>query len=328
MRIQRFNKVFVFEQPLRHEIKLLFKVVLIPFIDLLYKLLLFFYKSDRKQKKYYAVICAIFKNEAPFLKEWIEYHRIIGIEHFYLYNNFSDDHFSEILDPYLEQGIVTLIEWPIPQGQFSAYENWYENYKDQTKWVSFLDIDEFICPIHEVQIVNWLKKYERFPSVVMYWKMFGTSGNYIHDYNKLVLEQYTISWDKYYSIGKVFFNTHFNIKCFDFGIHHNPKVIIKLGMIILTIPPINEFKYFILGNIHRIGNKTSNDFTIQINHYWSKSYSFYLSKTQKGDVAYKISPKNWNYFLAHEHHNKSIDFKIFRFIVELKAALGAFNKEE
>ncbi|KIC71464.1 hypothetical protein DB44_DM00010, partial [Candidatus Protochlamydia amoebophila] len=27
-------------------------------------------------------VCAIFKNEAPYLKEWIEYHRLIGVKHF------------------------------------------------------------------------------------------------------------------------------------------------------------------------------------------------------------------------------------------------------
>ncbi len=32
-------------------------------------------------------LCAIFKDEADYLREWIEFHRIVGVEHFYLYNN-------------------------------------------------------------------------------------------------------------------------------------------------------------------------------------------------------------------------------------------------
>ena len=39
------------------------------------------------EKKYKLSICAIFKNEANYLKEWIEYHRMVGVEHFYLYNS-------------------------------------------------------------------------------------------------------------------------------------------------------------------------------------------------------------------------------------------------
>ena len=36
-------------------------------------------------------ICAIFREEAPFLAEWIDFHRKVGVSHFYLYNNFSTD---------------------------------------------------------------------------------------------------------------------------------------------------------------------------------------------------------------------------------------------
>ena len=56
-----------------------------------------FLRKPKYNKKYRISICGIFKNEAPFLKEWIEFHEMIGIEHFYLYNNNSDDNFEEIL---------------------------------------------------------------------------------------------------------------------------------------------------------------------------------------------------------------------------------------
>ena len=44
-------------------------------------------KTGKQQKKYTVAVCAIFKNESVFLKEWLEYHLLIGVEHFYLYNN-------------------------------------------------------------------------------------------------------------------------------------------------------------------------------------------------------------------------------------------------
>src|SRR5262245_23964419 len=62
--------------------------------------------------KYQLTICAIFKNEKKYLKEWIEYHRLIGVDHFYLYNNNSSDHPLELLLPYIKTGIVTVIAWP------------------------------------------------------------------------------------------------------------------------------------------------------------------------------------------------------------------------
>lgn len=35
----------------------------------------------------YLPICAIFKEEAPYLPEWIEFHRLMGVERFFLYDN-------------------------------------------------------------------------------------------------------------------------------------------------------------------------------------------------------------------------------------------------
>ena len=57
-------------------------------------------------------ICAIFQNEAPYLKEWLDYHLHVVVEHFWLYNNESQDDFRPILQPYIDAGIVDLIESP------------------------------------------------------------------------------------------------------------------------------------------------------------------------------------------------------------------------
>ena len=40
-----------------------------------------------QEKKHKVSICAIFKDEEEFLKEWLEFHLLVGIEHFYMYNN-------------------------------------------------------------------------------------------------------------------------------------------------------------------------------------------------------------------------------------------------
>ena len=65
-----------------------------------------------EEKKFFLSICTVFKDEAPYLKEWIEYHKLLGVEHFRLYNNDSIDNYQEVLRPYIEKGEVTLIDWP------------------------------------------------------------------------------------------------------------------------------------------------------------------------------------------------------------------------
>src|SRR5262245_60313739 len=45
-------------------------------------------------------IAAIFCNEADYLKEWIEFHLMVGFDKLFLYNNNSSDNFLPILRPY------------------------------------------------------------------------------------------------------------------------------------------------------------------------------------------------------------------------------------
>ena len=39
----------------------------------------------------------LFRNEARHLEEWIEYHRLVGVEHFWLYDDASQDNWSDVL---------------------------------------------------------------------------------------------------------------------------------------------------------------------------------------------------------------------------------------
>ena len=60
----------------------------------------------------YLAIGMIYRNEAPYLAEWLEFHRLVGVERFYLYDNESEDDHLEVLAPYIEEGIVEVHEWP------------------------------------------------------------------------------------------------------------------------------------------------------------------------------------------------------------------------
>lgn len=98
------NRVFKFDKPKEINLKQVIKLFLYPFLSLFYKLLFVFQTRDKRRCAYSLSVCSIFKNEAPYLREWIEYHLIVGIEHFYLYNNNSEDNFEEVLRPYIEKG--------------------------------------------------------------------------------------------------------------------------------------------------------------------------------------------------------------------------------
>lgn len=277
-----------------------------------------FKKIQVRKIKYYFSLCAIFKNEAPYFREWIEYHRMLGVDHIYLYNNFSTDNYMDILTPYIEEGYVTLTDWPYELSQILAYEHCYDHFRSETFWLMFLDLDEFICPIYKTNIKEWIKPFEKYPSVLMYWLMFGTNGIVKADPNKLVIEQYTNSWASVRNESKQVLNTSFTpVKMY----HHHIWCWVKVLGIKFKVPSINENKRFICHHGKEICPKNG---TIQINHYWSKSLGEYVKKINKGDMFSKKNDeirKDLSFFYWHEHQNISENKVIFRFIADLKMRL-------
>ena len=127
----------------------------------------------------YLAVCAIFRNESPFLYEWIRFHLLQGVEHFYLYDNQSDDAPHNILAPFVEQGLVTLTHWDIPfhhGAQTKAYYHCLEHSRGHARWVAFIDIDEFLFAPGNRPLTRVLPDYETFPGVVVHWQVYGSGG--------------------------------------------------------------------------------------------------------------------------------------------------------
>lgn len=280
-------------------------------------------KRPKYEKKYRISICGMFKNEGPFLKEWVEYYKIIGIDHLYLYNNNSEDNFLDILQPYIDEGYITLVNWTKNHAQIEGYKKCFDTFRNETQWLAFIDLDEFIVPRYSENINEWIKKYEKYPSILIYWKMFGTNGKMKHDYNKLVTEQYTVCEDGFTKRwGKCIFNTDYDIAYFNEKTHHYTCVYYRILGLRFRIVPVNVYKHFTIGAIHfRIFENYSKR-TIQLNHYWCKAWDYYEEKRRRTDVFFKDNPKkNLSYFYKDELLNISNDYTIYRFIMKLKHRL-------
>jgi hypothetical protein len=136
-------------------------------------------------------MCAIYRNEAPYLEEWVEFHRLIGVERFYLYNHASSDDYAEVLRAYVEQGIVEVHDWPaeMSEAQVPAYNDCLERHRDDSRWIAFLDIDEFLFSPTGKTVPEILAEYEELPGVGVNVVIYGTSGHVVKP-NGLVIENY------------------------------------------------------------------------------------------------------------------------------------------
>jgi Glycosyltransferase family 92 len=127
--------------------------------------------------KGYLSACAIYKNEARYLAEWVEFHLLAGVEHLFLYNNNSTDDHREVLEPYVRAGVVTIRDWPEFPAQVAAYNHCLEANGADWRWMAFIDLDEFLFSPRIEPVPEVLRGYEHLPAVAALWIIFGTSGH-------------------------------------------------------------------------------------------------------------------------------------------------------
>lgn len=171
-------------------------------------------------KKHNLSICALFKDEANNLKEWIDYHRELGVDHFYLYDTGSRDAYQTLLKPYLKEQIVTLVHWPSElcrqcercdvccfalSMQIPAYEN-AVNFvaREETEWLVFLDINEYlVCA--EGTIPELLEKYGNYAGIALSSYFFDApfQDNFVE--NKELLKSLELKTPLEKSIAKMLF---------------------------------------------------------------------------------------------------------------------------
>jgi hypothetical protein len=136
----------------------------------------------------YLSVCAIFRDEAEYLEEWIEFHRLVGVERFFLYDNGSADGFREVLAPYVRDGIVQLHDWAHGP-QYKAYDDCLARHGPESRWIAFIDLDEFLFSPTGSTLPDMLAGYEQHPGVGVHWCVFGGSGH-VRKPGGLVIESY------------------------------------------------------------------------------------------------------------------------------------------
>lgn len=144
-------------------------------------------RIDKNSKDYLAIAC-IAKNEGRYIKEFIEFHLLVGVDRIYLFDNGSSDNTKDILAKYIEDGRVVYFYFPGERMQFVAYRYAIRYCRKYTRWLAFIDADEFLfSPAGNLKDV--LKEYENEYGIGVNWVSFGPSG---HDKRPtgLVIENY------------------------------------------------------------------------------------------------------------------------------------------
>lgn len=211
-------------------------------------------------------MCAIFREEAPFLDEWLAFHAGVGATQFYLYNNFSTDDFRAVLEPWIACGLVRLTDWPVPAGQAAAYRHCLRSARRECRWLAFIDIDEFLFSPQVADIRGILRRYADLPALDV-WQLFFGSGGHVARPAQPVAEAYL----KRAPLSQV------TVKSIA-----NPRMVYKVG--------IHRSKYWLGDSLdtsrrHVEGDRSPIFDVLRINHYWSRSLEDLETKIRRTDAS-------------------------------------------
>lgn len=104
---------------------------------------------------YKLVACATFHNEAPYLREWVLYHYLIGFEHFYLFDSGSTDGPAPELQPLVDRGLVTYAAWGGPVGEAShCFRASTGGPLNGTEWLAALEVSEFVVTAQQYPVAG------------------------------------------------------------------------------------------------------------------------------------------------------------------------------
>jgi len=125
----------------------------------------------------YLAICAVVKNEFFYLREWIEFGLLQGVEQFFITDNGSTDGTLDILEEYARKGLVTYTSDERSPIQFVAYNFWlgcFKDSQDPPHWVAFLDADEYLHSPGGARVADILPNYEDAAAVAVHWVLYGS----------------------------------------------------------------------------------------------------------------------------------------------------------
>lgn len=262
----------------------------------------------KSSKQFKLSIGAIFKNEGPYIIEWIAAHRVIGIDEIIIANNNSDDGSLELLTQLSNKGVIKLIDYPGEENkppQLSAYTKIMHDYGGGTDWIAFIDADEFLLPTNGKLTIrdafNSIAEDVSIGAVAVNWVVFGSSGE-MKKRPGLVLERFKMRANQHF-----LHNHHYKsiVRCSAFlGAHGNPHL--------FKIKP--EFKY-----VHTDGTEVSDhpergpglsDRVVweefRLHHYVIKSKEeFDIKKKPKGSATVIGRNKGDGYFKSHDQNDVS-----------------------
>jgi hypothetical protein len=259
--------------------------------------------------RYDLVIVAIIKNESPYLKEWLDVNIKLGVQHFFIYDDESTDNPMNILKSYIKNFKVTYSKIVrrdknnpsifLPGQRWIHLIDFFSKYKNISRWVMHIDIDEFFYTTNNKSLIETIDKVsnQNRDGLLVFPYEFGSKTDYkninipcitrfkyrgatLKTYVKSIVNPRLVDIDKLNNPHYLFLmNNNYGVCNSKAEIPIQTKVckIESPGNDLVSYPIFNYLDY-------------QQDFQIIYNHYRYKTYEEWLNKCDK----YKYN--TWNGF--------------------------------
>jgi len=261
-------------------------------------------------------ITTIQRDRAPWIKEWVAFHSLVGFNKFYIYLHNCSDDTERILNDLKKKFDIKIfvLDLEIENPQLKCYQDSYTKFGDEVDWMTFIDGDEFLFPTKTKSMVTALKKYsdKKLSAIGVYWSCFGSSGH-IKEPKGLIIENYKYRARDGYPNNR----------------HIKSIVRSKQGNIEPRNPHLFETPLGTFDENLRLITKGWTDFeptyqNFRINHYVAQSrwhFDNFKSKISHPDGA---PPRDESFWKEH-NKNDVLDNSTDKFIEPLKNILKSIN---
>jgi len=231
----------------------------------------------------YLGLCAIVKDEDPFLEEWVCHHALLGVEAFIIYDNASAYPVRERLRAFMNGSFLTVVDIRGKGRQIDAYNHCLRAFGRNFRWMGFLDLDEYAVPKRTKDLRVLLQDYEDAAALGLNWQCFGTNGHKARPQGTQ-MENYVLA------LADEGWRRH--IKSFV-----RPQAVRGMWNPHFAVPlhgrhTVNERREPVIGSFSPFSAELG-----QINHYYYRSWQDYYEKLRRGmadgirhAVPKKISP--------------------------------------
>ena len=127
-------------------------------------------KEPTGGRDYFLAFVTRIQRENLYIQEWLEYHLLVGVDHFFLYDMDGGQDLAGILEPYEGAGVVTRVPWTHYEGtrldrgglirktkSALAHRHFARYFGKRVRWVQKIDGDEFLYPLSGDDVVGPLR---------------------------------------------------------------------------------------------------------------------------------------------------------------------------